>query len=399
MKSNKIITIITMILLVLPIVNSIGVTPGRTTLNFEPNLETEVKFKVINNENKPLRLAIYARGNLAEYIKLEEEEIELSEDSRELSYTLKLPSDIEEPGLYDAEIVIRELNLDNQKREINIGTMQAVITQLHVYVPYPGKYIVAKLDIIGGDLDKNTLFFVPLINFGEEDVIKAKAEIIIMDMYGKVIDKVDSDEMAVPGKGRAELSAQLDPSNLMPGVYRVIAKVTYDGFTTTAENTFYIKDFLLIPLDISVRDFTLGDIAKFNILVENIGNIDVRDAYSMILLDKNGENAANLKSVPIDFKPLEKKEMVSYWDTKDVKADEYDGRLLLRYEDKSDERGIKTTVGKNSINTEIIGITGYAIKQEKGSPISGSPLVILVILLVMVNVGWFVFYFLSRKKK
>jgi len=234
----------------------------------------------------------------------------------------------------------------------------------------------------------------------EDDVNKANAEIIIMDLYGKVIEKAYTNEAEVPGMGRAELSAQIDPSNLMPGVYRVIAKVTYDGFVTTAENTFYIKDFLLIPLDISVRDFTLGEIAKFNILVENIGNVDVRDAYSLMLLDKEGENVANLKSVPIDFKPFEKKEMVSYWDTKDVKADEYDGRLLLRYDDKTDEKKIKTIVGKNSINTEIIGITGYAInKEERGSPISGSPLVILIVLLVMVNVGWFVFYFLSRKKK
>jgi len=396
MKFNKIITIMAMILLVIPVVYGVGVTPGRTTLNFEPDMEREVKFRVLNNENKDIKLAIYARGNLAEYIGLSAEEIELNsgEDSRELSYTIRLPSEMEEPGLYDGEIVVREVTIDGQDRDISIGAMQAVITQVHVNVPYPGKYIVAKLDIVGGDLDKDTLFFVPLINFGEEDVERAKAEIIVMDMYGKVIDKVESNEVEVPGKGRAELSAQMDPSNLMPGVYRVIAKVTYDGFVTTAENTFFIKDFLLIPLDISVRDFTLGDIAKFNILVENIGNIDIRDAYSLMLLDD-----ANLKSVPIDFKPFEKKEMVSYWDTKDVKTGEYDGRLLLRYDDKTDERGIKTVVGRNSINTEIIGVTGYAIKEERGSPISGSPLIILVILLVMVNVGWFVFYFLSRKRK
>lgn len=401
MKTNKKIAILVMILLFMPIVKAIGVIPGRTTLNFEPGLEKEVKFTVLNNEHKDVKLAIYARGSLAEYIEMPIGEIQLSadEDSRELSYKIRLPGEIEEPGLYEAEIVIREISVGETK-EITVGAMEAVITQLHVYAPYPGKYIVAKLDIAGGKTDKNMLFFVPLINFGKEDVKSAKAEIIIMDMYEKVINKVETDEKEVPGEGRAELSAQMDPSNLLPGIYRVIAKVVYDGLTTTAENSIYIKDFLLIPLDISVRDFTLGDIAKFDILVENIGNVEIKDAYSLMLLDsKDGRNIANLKSVPTDFKPLEKKEMVSYWDTGDVKADEYSGKLILRYEDKTDERGIRTIVGKNSIKTEIIGVTGYAISEEKPSPSHTSPLVIVVILLVIVNIGWFVFYFMSRKGK
>lgn len=401
MKHNKIITILVIFLLLMPLVNALGVTPGRTTLNFEPNLEREVKFTILNNEHKNLRLAIYTRGDLADYIEISAGEIELKaeEGSKELSYRIKLPEKIEEPGLHEAEIVIREITAE-QKGEISIGAMQAVITQLHVYVPYPGKYIVAKLDIIGGKIDKKVRFFVPLINFGEEDVKSAKAEIIIMDMYEKVINKVETDEQSVPGKGRAELSAEMDPSPLLPGIYRIIARVAYDGLTTTAENTFYIKDFLLIPLDISVRDFTLGEIARFNILVENIGNINIKDAYSLMILDaKDGRNIANLKSVPTDFKPLEKKEIVSYWDTKDVKADEYEGKLILRYEDKTDERGIRTIVGKNSIQTEIIGVTGYAVKEEALAPSHASPLVILVILLVIVNIGWFVFYFISRKRK
>ncbi len=394
----KYLSIVVMVLLVIPIASSLGVTPGRTTLNFEPNLEREVRFKVWNNENRDLRLALYARGGLSEYIELSEEEIELSEESVELSYTLRLPDELEEPGLYGGEIVIREVTIDGQEKDISIGAMQAVITQAYVNVPYPGKYIIARLDIVGGDLDKETLFFVPLINLGDEDVESAKAEIIIMDMYGKVIEKADTNEIGVPAKGRAELSAQIDPSSLTPGIDRVVAKVTYDGFVTTAENTLYVSDFFLIPLDISVRDFTLGDIAKFNILVENIGNVDVMDAYSLILLDKKGENVANLKSVGVDFKPFEKKEMLSYWDTENVKADRYDGKLVLGYDDKTKERGIRTVVGQNSIDTEIIGITGYVVK-ESGSPIGGSPLIVLVIILVMANFGWFIYYFRSRIKR
>ncbi|GAG03708.1 unnamed protein product, partial [marine sediment metagenome] len=266
-------------------------------------------------------------------------------------------------------IVIREVTIGRGEKEISIGTMQAVISQLHVYVPYPGKYIVVtRVDIVEKKERNEVLFFVPLINFGGEDVESAKAEIDVMDMYGNIIDILETDERMVAAKSRAELSASMNLSKLTAGIYRVIVKVTYDGLITISENAFLRNDFLLIPLDISVRDFTLGDIAKFNILVENIGNVEVRDAYSLMLFDRNGKHIADLKSVPIDFKPLEKKEMASYWNTKDVKRGEYAGKLILKYEDKSDEKAIRTLIGKNSIKTEIIGVTGYAIMEEELAP-------------------------------
>jgi len=399
--NNKIINMILMFLLVSSLVEALGVTPGRTTLFFEENLEREVKFKVLNNEQKDIRLAIYARGSLADYVEIPIKDVKLraDEDSKELSYKIKLPKEIEEPGFYGTEIVVRELTIGGDEGEISIGAMQAVITQLHVYVPYPGKYIAARLDIVEGKVEEKAQFFVPLINFGEEDVKSAKAEILVMNMQGDIIDKVETDEKVVSAKGRAELSATMDSSKLKPGISRVVAKVNYDGFTTTAENAFYMKDFWLLPLDISVRDFTLGEIAKFNILVENIANVKIKDADSLIVLDsRDGGAVANLKSVPVDFEPSETKEMLNYWDTGDIKEGDYSGKLILRYEDKSDEKDIRTMVGKNSIQTEIVGITGYAIKDGGLSPGGTSPLIVVIIVLVAMNIGWFAFYF-ARKRK
>jgi len=233
--------------------------------------------------------------------------------------------------------------------------------------------------------------------FGEEDVKSAKAEIIVMDLQDNIIETVQTDEQQVPSKGRAELSATMSSEKLTPGISKVVAKITYDGFTTTAENAFYTKDFWLVPLDISVSDFTLGDIAKFDILIENIGNVKITDADSIMLLDSNGKPIANIKSVPTDFKPFEKKEIASYWDTEEVKEGDYDGKLILRYEDKSDEKSIRTKVRQNSIQAEIIGVTGYAIK-EAGAPEGASSLLwVLIIVLVMGNIGWFVFYLRRRR--
>ncbi len=387
-------------LLLTPVTFSIGVIPGRTTINFQPNLEREIEFTILNNENKDFKAAIYVRGDLSEYITLEKTEIEFekNEKSKKASYTIRLPESFKEPGLHKADIIIREIKSTNQEEPIAIGTMVGVISQIYVYVPYPGKYLIAKLDIVKGKVEKYAQFYIPLINFGKENINNAKAEITIKEPSGKIVDKIYTNEKPVPAQGRAELSAKLDITNYGAGIYMAIATVTYDGKTTTAENVFFIKDFFLIPLDISVRDFKLGEIAEFNILVENIGNIDIKDAFSIMLLDDlDGNSVANIKSESIDIKAKEKKEMHAYWETKNIKEGEYLGKLILGYESKTDEKQIKTTVTKNSIKTEILGITGHAIKEEKPAPEGNQVWILLVILLVIVNIAWFIFYFIKKK--
>ena len=47
---------------------AIGVTPGRTTIDFEPNLERTVTFRIINNEHKDFRAFVYAEGDLKDYV-------------------------------------------------------------------------------------------------------------------------------------------------------------------------------------------------------------------------------------------------------------------------------------------------------------------------------------------
>src|SRR3989338_50633 len=382
----KLTPIIIIALLLLPIVYSLGVSPGRTTLQFEPNLKKEVRLIVFNNEQKDLNLGIYARGSLADNIDIPIGELQLSKDEqqKELSYIIGLPDKLKEPGLHEAEIVIREIQRSKGEEDIVIGTMQAVVSQLHVMVPYPGKYLVARLDIAPGKLDKETRFYIPMINFGNKDIGSVKAEISLVDLDGNVLSRADTEETSVAAGGRAELSAMIDTTNLPPGVTRAIAKITYDGKVLEVENTLFVKDFLLIPLDISVRDFKLGDIAKFNILVENIGNIKVEGASSMLLIDeKDGSPLANIKSISTDFSPLEKKEMVSYWDTKDVEGDAYQGRLVLSYGSKSDEKKIITNIGEGKIDVEIIGITGHAISRQSPE-FSSKGMIISVIIVINV---------------
>ena len=111
----------------------------------------------------------------------------------------------------------------------------------------------------------------------------------------------------------------------------------------------------------------------------------------MMLDSKGGENVANLRSTPIDFKPLETKEMVSYWDTEGVREGEYNGELFVRYgQTRSTDKNLLLRVSPNDL--QITGV-GFAIRPSgRGGVNITTLLMILVILMLIVNLAWFVFF-------
>ena len=89
------------ILIILVIINqamALGITPGRTTIDFQPGLEKEIEFSVINNEQKDMRVLFRAEGELARYITLKAEssivEFSASESEKKFAYAVKLPESL-----------------------------------------------------------------------------------------------------------------------------------------------------------------------------------------------------------------------------------------------------------------------------------------------------------------
>ena len=60
-------TMALMILLAIaPLALGLGASPAKHTLDFEADKEHTLKLRIHNNENKDMRLAVYAKGDLAE---------------------------------------------------------------------------------------------------------------------------------------------------------------------------------------------------------------------------------------------------------------------------------------------------------------------------------------------
>lgn len=400
-NKNKTILFIGMILLVLTLQNvlAIGITPGKTTLNFEPGMQRDVSFSVVNTEHKDMSVVFTVRGNLADYLTLKQayEDFSSSDESKSFTYSVSLPSKFDKPGLYEAEVVALELPKDIKEQGAFVGATVAVATQLHVYVPYPNKYLEAELNIM--ESEGKIIFLVPVTSRGKLDIVDAKA---VIDIYTKLNEKVatiETDTEAVNTLERKELVAEWEPS-VNPGKYLAVVTLLYDNEVLEIEKEFNIGEMMLEIKELSVRDFSLGEIAKFNALVENKWSDDLKEVYLNILVYNNeGETMADFKSPNYDIGSLSKEEMVAYWDTAGIHEGTYDGKVMLKYGDKSTDRNIQLKISDYDI--EISGITGQVLVRGKGGKLNTNTLLIILVgVLVLANVVWFVIIrrFMKRKK-
>jgi len=396
---NKKIALILLIgiLLMASNVLALGVTPGRTTFDFEPGVEKEVVFTVMNSENKDMDLIVLVQGELNQSIALSEVSFKMSasEASKTLKYKVKIPAGLS-PGQHMSEVVVIQLPGKSETSEAFIGAAIGVATQISIFVPYPGKYAEAGFNVIGPESDGKITFVIPVISRGNLDLVRVRGTI---DIYGALNEKIktlETNEIQVPSGQRKEIAAVWDASGVTPGPYRAVATVLYDESTLSIEKQFNVGTRLLELAGMEVNDFSLGEIAKFEMLVENKWSEAIKGAYAqMIVYDASGATMADFKSSTYDILPLSKSLMTAFWDTAGVKAGTYSSSLFLRYGQQSEQRDLKLDVSSNNIN--IVGV-GYVI--SKGNAAGGGNglvtiLVVAVIILVLINAVWFL---ILRKK-
>lgn len=236
-------------IILLPNVIGLGITPARTTVNFEPGLEKEVSISVVNSEGKDISLVVDVQGELAEYVTLQENSFSMSasQSSKGVDYSVKLPSELT-PGLHTAEIVVLQSPDAGDLGDAFIGAALAIVSQLYVYVPYLGKYAEADLSILNLD-DGNVQFIIPVISRGEFDLTSVKASIEVFTSLNKKIVTLNTNEIEILSQERKEVTALWNTSDVNAGPYRAVATLVYDEDTLALE-----KNFNVIGLDYVISE-------------------------------------------------------------------------------------------------------------------------------------------------
>jgi len=197
---------------------------------------------------------------------------------------------------------------------------------------------------------------------------------------------------------RTELSGKWNV-NLNSGNYIAKVSVFYDGETKNFEKQFSVGTNMLSIESIFVNNFRLGEIAKLQILVENRWNQNLSDVFANLLVyNQDSQVMADIKSSSEGVPALSKKTLIAYWDTVGVEEGEYNGKLMVKYGQKSSDKNLVLKLTEDSL--DIFGV-GYAINPSGGKGIDMTMiLLVLVIILLVVNLAWFVFFkrFIGKKK-
>lgn len=375
---------------------SIGITPGRKTINFEPNLQTSVQFSIINNEKKDMRVLIYVEGEMNDSVKLyvNSTQFRSSDDSKSFTYDVKLPRTLEQPGIHETKIVAREVPINSGT---TVGASPTVVSQLYINVPYPGKYAKVIMNVKDTDGTKPVRFFVSLDNLGLDDISNAKAIIDIYDSKNDKMTTINTNTISLKSKDRGDLVAEWNSNKILPGAYYAKAVVFYDNKLADTDIVFSVGQVLVDILSIDVNDFKLGGIAKFSVLIENKGGANLNNVYTEVSLnDKNGNSVAIFKSASENFVQSNVKTTLSaFLDTKNIKEGIYTGNIKLYFNDQVTEKQLRTVITLNSIKTEFIGITARAVSVQSVGNNNGI-LMLLVFIIIAVNIAWFIYF--KRKK-
>jgi hypothetical protein len=203
------------------------------------------------------------------------------------------------------------------------------------------------------------------------------------------LSRLKTNEVSIDVSGKKEITAEWKVDKPI-GKYKAKAVLSFDGKQMLLEKEFDIGEINLDLQRIFVENFTLGGIAKFNIIIKNKWNEPITGAYAeMRVFDNNMAEIGSFKSAAYDVPAGMQTTMVDYWDTKDVKEGTYNSNIILNYLDKKTQQDMKLEVGQDRIT--VIGL-GYVISSETGGG-GGSNLVpILVIIigfLILLNLLWF----------
>ena len=393
----KIAMVLVVAILFSNLVLALGVAPAKVGVDFESDLEREVILRIFNEQNKDFKAVVYARGELAEYLDVGNTliNIKAGQNEVEFKYKLNLPDKFDKPGVHEAEIVIMEFEegFATEKENVAVTAVAAVVSRLQVRVPYPGKYAEARVHIESAMVGGEVIFNIPIFNFGKENIENARARVEIFGPTYEKLGEFYTDDISINARGEGRVKG-IWKADVNAGIYHAVVTIEYDRKKERIETNFEVGNKYVNIKEVNVDDFNLGEVAKFDIVIENMWNQLLKDVYGeLIVLDKDGTEYTRFKTATVNLEPYGTGLLEAYWSTKNVPIGEYDLDLTIFYEGKESHKLIEADVNIDSITTENF-IVGQVIsgKERIGRD---TLLLLLVFVLVIINIGWLIYL---RKK-
>ncbi len=331
-------------------VSGLGVAPSSIDIIFSPDSQHLINLTIINNEDKDMTLVIYAEGELAQYISIQEPLIQMSssEAQRKTAYMINLPDKLEKQGRYETNIVIMGIP-EKHEEETPENDSLIVTSKLKVFVPYTGKYAEIKIVAPHFELNKQGNFDIEVSNLGTEKILTGY---VVINVYGPLNNKLKTligEEFSLDSKQKAGVLIPWTP-DIGSGEYVAEATLVYDEFNTKDRKPFTLGEFSIEIESISVENFRLGGIAKFDILLANNWNTQIPDVYVVTTItDSQGKECLSHKKTLTNISAFWKESFEVNWDTTKTIPGNYKMDLALNYLGKTSSKLFDIKLEQNRI--------------------------------------------------
>lgn len=376
-------------------VAAFGIVPSSHEITFEPDKTYVYKIKVVNNERMAREVLLFTEGELSSIISLDKNFIEFSagEEEKFVTVTVVQPEQFSVQGRLQGRIIAREISSSDGQ----IGASLSVVSKFFIVVPYTGLYAETKLfigDFVNG---KQGNFIIEVNNLGTDDIASTQVYVNVVNAKTEqVVASLVSNDVRIPRKSKELFTIQWTPQ-VANGIYKAIATTTYDGSSVEDQKVFSIGSKNVGIESINVNDFSLGGIAKFNILLKNNWGDTISDVHAEVKVRDGSNTFATSTTQTVTLQPLGSQLINAYWDTGKVVPGKYELVINLFYEGSVEEKAFPITVKQNSIDT---GFSGQVIGTQRTGDTEGfSPIYLLILLVIIVLVVNVILFKKLMKKK
>ena len=381
-----------LILLILLVIASstaaaFGVSPARKHYDYAPHIEGH--FTIVNVDRQNADIIIVPRGDLAEYVSLDQTVIRMrSDDDRvRVEYTLQITEDAIDPGENTIDFYILSESESRRVGDTMIATAMGIVSQAVINAPYPGTYIRARLDY---DRQMKRAI-IPITNLGSENIQELRADVSLIGPTNEIVASASSDTVSLTSQKMHELIISLP--EVESGTYLMRATITYDGRTKIEERTITHGNPQIAIQNIEIPDYYFGSISKVEVTVKSEWNEPIENAHALLeFYDTTSTRIGSARSSEETIPPFARETFDVFWDSSAFAPGTYDLKVTINYKDQSVERTFPTTL---TPNTYTIGTAGRVVAEEG----TGTPLLILgFIVLVILNITLIVLIMRRNKK-
>jgi len=330
---------------------ALGIGPARTELDFEPGLSEELFVVVFNEDDFEQEIDLYVKGDLEDYVELSTSKATIPANSNaKITFTLALPQAPPGEGKLDTRIGAVQTVPQGVG---NAVAKVAVESQLWIYAPYQGKKLEASLEATDVKPGEDVELILGISNVGTEDVDTSPS--IIVSKEEEEIGTIDFGSVHVPSMEEKTLKESYPTESLDEGTYNAVALVPYNGETAKAVDNFSIGGFIVKITDIFYKGIVKGEIARFDVEVDNLWSKPVEGIY--IEASAYGEEkTSSFKSETTSIAGGETKKISLFWDTTEIETGEYLIRFVLYYGEKTDSKDIDVSVSEGFGAPHLINI-------------------------------------------